>query len=354
MTLDEQKLQIFPLLQKAMELELSTIPPYLTALITIKKQANRVAANLIRSVMMEEMLHMVLVGNLISSLGGKVCLREENIPTYPLKMKFQGQVFKDRDFDVNLMAFSPEAIHTFLQIEMPSSLISHKVLLRASSEIEIPDITIGAFYERIIAMLEKMCIEFHESAVFCGNPKQQISEDYYWGSYGKPIIITSMDNAREALKVIIQQGEGIDQSVFDGDEHYFEQPDEVAHYFRFKEIELGRRYRPEDRPDKPPSGEPFIVDYNAVFPIKQNAKSSDYETSSQLETLNDAFNRQYSLMLSQLEQAFNGTPSVLYNAIVNGMHTMTPIAMEMMSLRISDNGDETCGAPSFEWISPPI
>lgn len=353
MTLDEQKSQLFPLLQKAMELELSTIPPYLTALLSIKKQTNRVAANLIRSVMMEEMLHMVLVGNLISSLGGKVSLREENIPTYPLKMEFKGQVFNDRDFDVNLTAFSKDGIETFLKIEMPSHLISHELLLMASSEIIIPDLTIGEFYKRIIGMLEKMCIEFQESVVFCGDPKQQIGEDYYWGSYGKPIIITSMASAREALKVIIKQGEGSDESVFDGDKYSFEPPDEVAHYFRFNEIFFGRRYCSKDRPDKPPSGEAFSVDYSAVFPIKENAKSSDYEPFSRLATLNDAFNRQYSLMLSQLEQAFNGTPSILYNAIINGMHSMAPIAMEMMSLRISD-GDETCGAPSFEWISPPI
>ena len=57
-------------------------------------------------------------------------------------------------------------------------------------------------------------------------------------------------------------------------------------------------------------------------------------------------------MLIQLEQAFNGTPSVLYHAIVNGMHSMASIAMEMRSLRINDDGDETCGSPSFEWNSP--
>jgi hypothetical protein len=58
-------------------------------------------------------------------------------------------------------------------------------------------------------------------------------------------------------------------------------------------------------------------------------------------------------MLTQIEEAFNGTPSVLYNAIVDGMHGLTPIAIQMMSMRIDPTGaDMTCGAPSFEWIEP--
>jgi hypothetical protein len=49
----------------------------------------------------------------------------------------------------------------------------------------------------------------------------------------------------------------------------------------------------------------------------------------------------------------NGTPAVLYNAIVNGMHGMTPIALEMMSLPIDGKRGGTCGAPSFEWVDVP-
>lgn len=350
MTLKEQKSEIFPLLQKAMELELSTIPPYLTAWLSIKKgpntNKNHVAANLIRSVMMEEMLHMLLVGNLISSLGGKVSLRKENIPTYPLTMNF-----KDRNFPVNLTAFSPDSIETFLQIERPKDI---GLAFGAFEEIDIPAVTIGEFYRDITHRLNKMCDEFGEPAVFCGDPSKQIDKNYYWGSNGKPIVITNKESADKALKIIINQGEGSDGSVFIETEDYFKQSEEVAHFFRFMEICYERYYSNTDSPHAPPSGEPFSVDYNEVFQIKENAKSSDYEPSSRLAMLNNAFNLQYSLMLLQLEQAFNGTPSALYHAVVNGMHSMISIAMEMMSLRISDDGDETCGAPSFEWISPPV
>lgn len=349
MVLVDQKSQLFPLLQIALELELATIPPYMTALLSIEKQANRTAASLIRSVMMEEMLHMVLVGNLISSLGSKVQLGKENIPIYPLRLKFEGKEFADRAFDIDLRAFSPESVQTFMQIEMPASLFPKQFLF--SEKLIIPNITIGAFYLRIINMLEQMCADFPESEVFCGNPSDQITQQYYWGG-GKPIVITSLNLAKAALNVVIEQGEGGEGSIFDGDDHYFDQPEEVAHYFRFKEIASSRHYQSTDKPQDPPSGEFFSVDYKAVLPIKRNAKISDYAAGTYLATLNNSFNRHYTLMLNQIEQAFNGTPSVLYDAIVNGMHAMTPIAIEMMNTPIA--GDETGahGAPSFEWVSP--
>jgi hypothetical protein len=90
-----------------------------------------------------------------------------------------------------------------------------------------------------------------------------------------------------------------------------------------------------------------------VYPIKRNAKSTDYAPGSTLARLNDTFNRQYSLMLCQLEQAFNGNPSVLYDAIVNGMHGMTSVAHEMMGLPIDGDAGGAHGAPTFEWVASP-
>src|SRR5665213_2756788 len=45
--------------QTAIELEHSTIPPYLVALYSIKDGTNQVATQIIRSVVIEEMLHMI-------------------------------------------------------------------------------------------------------------------------------------------------------------------------------------------------------------------------------------------------------------------------------------------------------
>ena len=352
MSLQEQKAQLFTMLQKALELELSTLPPYLTALLSIKREANRVAANLIRGVMMEEMLHMLLVGNLVSSLGGKVAIGPTTIPSYPLRMEFQGKVFKDREFDVNLGRFSADAIEIFKQIELPSSFVERAGVLAAQPEIVIPAITIGAFYQQVIALLDVMCAEYGEAAVFCGDPSVQVGEQYYWGGGGKPIIIRDLASAKQALELIITQGEGADDSIFDDDQAYFAQPEEVAHYFRFNEIACGRYYGPDDNPREPPTGDCFAVDYSAVFLIQSNSKQTDYAVGSRLATLNENFNLQYSLMLAQIEQALNGQPSILYDAITNGMHSLTSTALEMMALPI-DGLEGVNGAPSFEWVELP-
>jgi hypothetical protein len=352
MSLQQQKDELFRLLQTAMELELSTIPPYFTALVSIHPYANRVSANLIRSVMMEEMLHMTLVGNLVSSLGGTVRMGPDNVPSYPLRLNFEGKTFKDRAFDVNLEAFSPAAIDTFLQIELPTELATRQKATAAFPEIDISGITIGAFYDDIIARLKKMCDEFGEPAVFCGDPSLQVNPQFYWGSGGSPVIITSFATAKEAMEEIIEQGEGGGASIYDPDEHYADTQYDLAHYFRFNEIALGRRYQPGDTPDGPPTGEPLEVDYEAVYPIKRNPKSADYAAGSRLAQLNDEFNRKYTVMLSQIAEAFNGTPHALYDAIINGMHALTPIAGEMMALPIDGDPGGAHGAPSFEWQDP--
>ncbi len=54
------KIDLYPYLQKAVELEHSTIPPYLTAYYSLKPGLNDEIAGLIRSVVIEEMLHMTI------------------------------------------------------------------------------------------------------------------------------------------------------------------------------------------------------------------------------------------------------------------------------------------------------
>src|SRR5262245_66324030 len=102
-------------LQWALELEHSTVPPYLCALYSIPDGANVRASGLIRSVVMEEMLHMVLAANLLNAVGGEpdVC-HAKFVPSYPTYLPHS-----DKAFLVHLRPFSPEAIATFLRIERP-------------------------------------------------------------------------------------------------------------------------------------------------------------------------------------------------------------------------------------------
>jgi len=333
-------------LQTAAILEVATIPPYMVALLSMKHHANRGAAENIRSVMMEEMLHLTLVANLMSSLGGKLQLTGARLPTYPLRMTFQGQAFKDREFDIELAPFSREAVRRFMEIELPRA-----APIRMELEVErivVPGYTIGEFYQSIIDLLDQL----HDSigdTMFVNPPAKQISADYYWSAGGKPIVVTDIESAKRALNIVIEQGEGSHGRVADGDYDYFGQLFEVAHYYRFKEIEAERRYQRGDRPDAPPTGAAMTVDYTAVYPILESPTSAAYSGTPHA-LLNDAFNRQYSEMMTHLEEALNGNPKLLYVAIMDGMHGLSELARKMMSEKIQGDALERHGCPTFEWV----
>ena len=181
----------------------------------------------------------------------------------------------------------------------------------------------------------------------------QISEQYYWAGEGKPIVITSLANAIAAIEIIIVQGEGSSDTYFKGDQAFFNKDYKLPHFFRFKEIAIGRYYQQGDNLREAPRGEKFSVDYTETYPLKINAKSSDYAEGTNLRHLNNTFNLNYSIMLYQLQEGFNGTPSLFYTAIMNGMHNLSSIAMEMVVLPIKNDPEQRNGCPTFEWIIPP-
>ena len=66
-------------LQVALELEMATLPPYLCALYSIPDGSNVEVAGLIRSVMMEEMLHIMLVANVLNGVRGSPVLAKKGV-----------------------------------------------------------------------------------------------------------------------------------------------------------------------------------------------------------------------------------------------------------------------------------
>jgi hypothetical protein len=318
MTNEDKRSTLLARLQTAFELEWSTIPPYMVAILSMQLTANREAANLIRGVMMEEMLHMALVGNVLNAVGGTVHIGPDNIPRYPLRL------FKGRDFPVNLAPFSAETVGTFMKIEEPQT-------------------SVGELYRSIVALLEELNAG---GTLFTGDPGRQLEDDYYWGAGNKIIPVNDLESAKAALAVVIDKGEGAGQHppFTPG------APLQMAHYYRFAEIHYQRLYRPNDDPAKPPTGEPLPVDYSAVHPIKVNPKAADYAPKTKLRRLNDAFNSRYTMMLRQLLQAFTGEPKVLYTAIMNGMHGSTSTALDMMTTPIPDDPKGRTGCPTFDWL----
>ena len=352
-TLPEASHELQLKLQKAVELELCTLPPYLTALWSIKPGKNIPAAVVVRSVLMEEMLHLTLAANVLTAVGGALQLGARNIPTYPLVLDFKGKRFKDRILDIDLAPLSETGVQLFMQIELPAGF-SAAAAKAPPPNGEVSGYTIGQFYRGIEHDLKELCVRFGEAAVFSGDPSRQVPVEYYWRGGGRPVEVRNLATALEALKVITEQGEGADHSLFDGDSHYFGQPEQVAHYFRFKEIYCARKFAKTDKIHDEPSGDPLPVNYGDVFPLKVNCKGSDYQGAPELRALNNRFNSTYSLMLAQLTESFTGNQGVFYTAIMNGMRGLTAIAEEMVQLPIPGDPEGKHAAPSFEWVAPPL
>jgi CDGSH-type Zn-finger protein len=326
-------------LQWAIELEHATLPPYLCALYSIEEGTNQEAAAVVHSVFMEEMLHLTLAANILNAVGGSPQLDTPSIlPVFPAYLPHS-----DRSFQVPLMKFSPEAIETFLKIERPAE---HSALPE-DNKFE----TIGQFYEAIEVALSHLSEQLGEDELFSGDPSRQVTDELYYGGSGAILGVHDLASALAALGEIVEQGEGLQhQEVWDGDRDMFHpEREEVAHYFRFQEIQLGRRHGPGDTPQSGPTGEPLVVDWDAVHNMRPNPRTADYPLGSEIRAQMDAYNHAYSDILHLLEETFNGSPALL--AVATGeMYALKAEAIELMKLPSGD-GETTVG-PSFEYVSP--
>ena len=323
-------------LQTALEIEHSTIPPYLCALYSIPDGQNVTASTLIRSVVMEEMLHMVLVANLLNAIdGGPKVNHKAFVPEYPTYLPHS-----DKKFVVQLLPFGTEALETFLKIEMPAPLGAPP----QSGDFR----TIAQFYRAIRDGFEYLCAKpGGEQKLFTGKRSKQVDgSSWYYGGGGVPFEVYDLETAKQAIAEITEQGEGYDHTLYDGDNR-FGQVDELAHFFRFNEIRAGRRYQATDTPNGYPTGPALVVDWSARFPMSPNPKAADYVDQPEIHRLMTEFNQTYTALLFVLHNAFNGQPSVLLQAVPL-MYDLKYRAQTLMAIP-SGRGDGTTVGPSFEY-----
>lgn len=327
MTLDELRAH----LQTAVEIEWSTIPTYLCARWSLVEGHNDVAAACIEDVVMEEMLHLTLACNLLNAIGGSPHLVPPGAtpPNYPTFLPHS-----DDAFEVNLLPFSPQALETFRSIERPAPDCAPPEPDRYH--------TIAQFYEAVGEALAELQAEKN---IFTGERFKQVTSAYYYGGGGEAFPIEDLGSANEALEVIIFEGEGINQSIWDGDHDLLGESEELAHYFRFDELYRGRRYVKGDTPSSGPSGEPLLVDYDAVMPMKPNPKAEDYPVGSDLRELTEECNQTYSRLLRELESAFNGNPALLLQSV----QTMMQLRYQAIALMNVPRGDGYTAGPAFQW-----
>lgn len=337
-------------LQRAAIVEFSTIPPYLTALYSIKDKSTQ-AYQTLRSVVLEEMLHLNLVSNLMNSIGGSPKFIDEQgnllVPSYP------SYIFNNKPPSgpyVQLMVASPELMHqVFMAIEKPAPY-------NAPPEDE-KLVTIGQFYKAIEKGFENCVEQYGEEKLFSHNTGFQRDNLYFGSGGGKPILVKDLKTAREAINQIVQQGEGANppkqeyQSKQEwGTYNYYGlrsdgtygpilgTPLDLSHYFKFKDLADG------------------TIPIGETYPMLPNPSPEKFE-SEWTKKLAELFNDCYGLMLTTLQVLFGSKtePDPYFTVIVPLMQSIFPtLATQLMQLPVLEEGDPNLGpnaGPCFQYSS---
>lgn len=319
-------------LQTAIEIEFSTLPPYLYTKFSILPGVNDQAATYLGDIVNQEMIHMCLACNILNSLGGKPVLSNPAAsppfpPVFPTTLPGDIGPPDGNPVLVHLWRFSEKAAEQGMAIEQPVS-----PLLFASAGLEADDSgteTIGQFYEKLDAFLATL-----DPGAWTG--QNQIDDSQFFSGQLYPI--ESYADAHRAISQIVSEGEGSSESPLD-----FQ--NEVSHYYRFKEMFLNQVLTKSPNPPGYQWGPAaFGIDWNAVYPAIDDPAQHDFSNEPEAaQEAQTACNLAYSQLVDLLQLAMTGQPGQL-GAAVRAMFDLRKAAM--MALTSPLNDGQVAG-PSF-------
>lgn len=322
------------LLQPAIELEHATLPPYLTALMSLKPEANSEVREILRTIVIEEMLHMCIAANVLNALGGAPKIDNPRfIPSYPGPLP----MCVADGLTISLAAFSPTvAQDVFMAIEEPEDPIEFK--LSGDHEPPPEKMTIGLFYAGIIEKL----IDLGDPLP--GEPSRQVTYPEFFGSSELQPIETVAD-AVAGLELIVAQGEGSSTSPLDPE-------GDLAHYFRFQELAVGRRLI---RDTSAPHGYSFsgpAIDFHpgGVWPLQVDTRLDEVPAGTEQRQLAERFSRAYSRLLRGLHRTFNGEPAYIQETL-SLMYDIKLVGERLVSLPFPGRPGVNVGPP-FQYTAP--
>jgi hypothetical protein len=335
-------------LQWALSVELSTIPPYLTALYSVEV-ASDPAATIMRSVVLEEMLHMLLAANLLNAIGYQPSLGPDDIVRYPCYMPHHA-------------AGGP-----FLQLQPLSAELAEKVFMA----IEQPELsphapaegeqysTIGQFYKAVEEGFEICVEELGPYAVFGHDTGSQHSDVYIGGGAGNVRLVDDLESAKRAITEITQQGEGAKrprppipgEEPFGGRDFYGRRPDgaygpiigipwELSHYRKFQQLATEE------------------VQIPRVHPMIANP--SPAMLSGPARGLAELFDHVYTAVLKGLQDLLTHAdpgPSFFGLAFPLMQEVMPALARLLMQTPLQPEADPALGptaGPAFLWSPRPL
>jgi Ferritin-like len=286
-------------LQAAIELEFATIPPYLCALWSIKDQSGEVYDR-IDSIVLQEMLHMGLACNMLTTIGGSPSINSPgSVPKYPGPLP--GGVRPQ--LTVGLEGLNKRVVSdVFMQIEYPEGGPVALILGRTYP-------TIGAFYQAVLEAFRQL-------------PPGSITGSRQLTAGGVGLTkVTTLAEAERAILEIREQGEGTAQSPlaedFGGD---------FAHYYKFAEIYHEQKLirLPDGSWDYKGAPLPFPE----VFPMAA-VPAGGYPESLE-------FDRLFIAMLGRLQQAWSDGDAAELTGAIRAMSSLGEVARSLMQKPRSD------------------
>jgi len=225
------------LLAEACQLEHMIMCQYLFAEWTLKDKSDGLTdeqsaaierwRGLLRGIAIEEMLHLALVANVMSSIGAAPYFGRPNFPQrsgyFPASIQLDLMPFGERALKHFLFLERPEGMERqdaegFVPTSPPRDPLSESEAMPRGQEF----LTVGHLYRGIEDGLTRLTHELGERALFVGSPRAQATpEMFHWPQV---VAVTDLDSALHAVGEIIEQGEGARG-------HW-----EDAHYGRFLQI----------------------------------------------------------------------------------------------------------------------
>lgn len=307
-------------LANAIKLEFATIPPYLTALYSIKDGKNTAIAANIRTIVVQEMLHLSLAANILNAVGGKPDF-PGSVPKYPGALPMGIGSEPGKPFIVPLKKLSMDTVkNVFMIIEEPEDPIVFPEKKTGLEAIAPEYHTIGEFYEAVSQLIKKL-----GNKIFTGDKSRQVTG---WFGPHELFAVTNVATAQKAILIIVTQGEGTKTSPAGG-------PSGLAHYYRFEEIARGKTLN-RDLP-KPPhyswGPPPIVLDESGVWPVVDNAPDVPLPPNSPVATASVQCDRTFSALIDALQETFDGNPKHL-DAAVGLMYSLRLQAQELMAMPI--------------------
>ncbi|XAT60822.1 ferritin-like family protein [Rhodobacteraceae bacterium Araon29] len=311
-------------MQSAVALEQATLPLYLSAMFSLEVQ-NYTTYNLIRSVVMEEMVHMAIACNILSAMGVKPSIKTLN-PGGPSKGLPGGA---EPDSQVIFAKLSKPQLKNFLRLEAPTFLLPEKY-----GREDYP--SIGALYGQIKAAMRDNADEINTTA----RKVLAAPADTYPNQVGDNIGFTTftLDDPRmpveqflDGIDEIIEQGEGSDAEDLYAEDYEGEE----SHYARFAEIYFGAKMQvPASKPKLTPETEAeFFKGHPVPWPVVTNVlavPSDGYDAllnadpnGAEVRKTIENFDNTYVSIMDDLDAMWNGPAAQSWSSFGKAVASMT-------------------------------